>query len=132
MSTLYFEKLSQFERQTEPVTVSIPFAAESLTDESQLVVIDGDQEIPAQARALAAWQDGSIKWLLVHIQPDLPGNRDKTLQFRVAERCGTAAGTTTRMLLEAGNRIESQGRARSHAQTEMVVILRLPHHARQL
>ena len=72
MNTLYFEKLSQFDRPAEPVTVSIPFANGKLTDPRQLRVLDGDEALPVQARVLATWPDGSVKWLLVHLQPDLP------------------------------------------------------------
>lgn len=90
MNTLYFEKISQFDRRAEPVTVSIPFAAGTLTDPQRLVIHDGDVALPVQARALATWPDGSVKWLLVHFQPDLPGNRDKTLTFEVDETCQVA------------------------------------------
>ena len=84
MNTLYFEKLSQFDRQAEPVTVAIPFARGKLTDPLHLLIYDGDRALPAQRRVLATWQEGSVKWLLVHFQPDLPGNRDKTLRFEVS------------------------------------------------
>lgn len=83
MNTLYFEKISQFDRTAEPVTVSIPFAAGTLTDPAHLIIRDGDVTLSVQARTLATWSDGSIKWLLIHFQPDLPGNRDKTLTFDV-------------------------------------------------
>ncbi len=83
MNTLTFEKLSQFDRAAEPVTVSIPFAQGKLTDPDHFTVFDDDTPIPTQRRALAHWPDGSVKWLLVHAQPDLPGNRAKTLTFHV-------------------------------------------------
>jgi hypothetical protein len=91
MNTLYFEKISCFDRQAEPVTVSIPFAPGKLADPRALVVRDGDVVLPAQRRVLATWPNGvhpaggGIKWLLVHLQPDLPGNADKTLYFEVAD-----------------------------------------------
>ena len=84
MSTLYFEKLSQYDRVAEPVTVSIPFAQGQLPDADHLIVEDGGEALPSQQRALAHWSDGSVKWLLVHFQPDLPGNLAKKLSFRVA------------------------------------------------
>ena len=83
MNTLYFEKISQYDRPAEPVTVSIPFARSRLDDPRKLVIRDGERRLPAQSRALARWDDGSVKWLLVHLQPDLPGNADKTLTFDV-------------------------------------------------
>jgi hypothetical protein len=84
MNTLYFEKISQFDRQAEPVTVSIPFAQGRLTDPRALIIRDEDAVLPAQRRVLATWPDGSVKWLLVHLQPDLRGNGDKTLHFEIA------------------------------------------------
>ncbi len=84
MSTLYFEKLSQYDRVAEPVTVSIPFGQGKLPGADHVVIEDEGETLPSQQRALAHWSDGSVKWLLVHFQPDLPGNLAKTLNFRVA------------------------------------------------
>ena len=83
MNSLYFEKLSQFDRDAEPVSVSIPFAEGALVDPGLFAVRDGDRPLPTQRRALAHWPDGSVKWLLVHLQPDLPGNGKKELRFDV-------------------------------------------------
>ncbi|MFL7807255.1 MAG: hypothetical protein AB8I80_01420, partial [Anaerolineae bacterium] len=85
MNTLYFEKISQFDRAAEPVTVSIPFAKGKLVDPKQLVIRDGDRALPIQRRVLASHEDGSAKWVLVHFQPDLPGNADKTMHFEIAD-----------------------------------------------
>ena len=84
MSTLHFEKLSQYDRVAEPVTVSVPFGQGKLTGADQFVIEDDGVLLPSQQRALAYWSDGSVKWLLVHFQPNLPGNLAKTLSFRVA------------------------------------------------
>ena len=102
MNTLYFEKISQFDRPAEPVMVSIPFAPGKLTDPQCLFIRDGDTELPAQRRVLANWADGSVKWLLVHFQPDLPGNRDKTLQFEIAETPSLQAQPDTPVVLTEG------------------------------
>ena len=82
-STLYFEKLSQFDRPAEPITVSIPFARGKITDSRHFTIHDGQQPLPTQRHPLATWDDGSIKWLLVHAQVDLPGNQSKTLHFAI-------------------------------------------------
>ena len=83
MTKLYFEKISMYDRPAEPVTFSIPFAQGALTDADGLIVRDGDSALPAQKRILSVWPDESVKWLLVHLQPDLPGNSDKELQFEI-------------------------------------------------
>jgi hypothetical protein len=85
MHTLTFEKISRYDRKAEPISLSIPFASGRLTDERQLTLWDGEATVPAQARALAHWADGSIKWLLVHAQPDLPGNLEKVLTFEISD-----------------------------------------------
>ena len=85
MSSLHFQKLSQFDRPAEPVTVSIPFARGILVDDRHMNICDGETVLPLQRRVLATWEDGSVKWLLVHFQPDLPGNCDKTLSFSIEE-----------------------------------------------
>ena len=61
MSQLYFEKISRFDRDAEPVTVSIPFAKGRLLDPTQLQIYNGDRVLACQRRALATWQDGSVK-----------------------------------------------------------------------
>ncbi len=83
MSTLHFPKLSRFDRAAEPVTVSIPFREGALPEPHHLWVRDGDSSLPCQTRALGRWPDGSVRWALVHMQVDLPGNRSHTLAFGV-------------------------------------------------
>ncbi|HSJ54923.1 MAG TPA: hypothetical protein VLC52_14375, partial [Anaerolineae bacterium] len=84
-STLHVEKISLYDRLAEPVSVSIPFAQGLLRDPADLAVADpaSGARYPLQPRVLGRWEDGSIKWLLVHFQPDLPGNHDKTLTLQV-------------------------------------------------
>jgi len=86
MRTLHFEKISKYDRHLEPVTTSLPFGAGKLSDPGDLVILDGEEAIPFQARPLARWPDGSIKWLLLRLQVDLPGNRDKELLFELGRR----------------------------------------------
>jgi hypothetical protein len=85
MNTLYFEKISQFDRIQEPVSVSIPFGKGKLTTSHDLAIRDGDTDLPVQTRPLAHWDDGSVKWMLAHFQTDLPGNKDKTLHVDIRD-----------------------------------------------
>ena len=85
MNTLYFEKISKYDREREPVTVSIPFAKGRLPESAGIAVVDGDRIVPSQTRILSSWPDGSVKWLIAHLQPDLPGNRDKVLNFEIVD-----------------------------------------------
>lgn len=82
-TTLYFEKISRFDRAAEPVAFSVPFRAGALQDAAGLAISDPDTgtRYPIQARVLATWPDGSAKWVHICFQPDLPGNKDKTLSL---------------------------------------------------
>jgi hypothetical protein len=71
---LHFPKLSRFDRPAEPVTAAVPFPQGALADTSEVSVFDGDRPVPTQSHTTATWPDGSVKWLLVHFLPDLPGN----------------------------------------------------------
>ena len=86
MNTLYFEKISKYNRLREPVTVSIPFARGQLSDPERLTIFDCDEPLPLQRRVLSRWPDESVKWLLVHFQPDLPGNAAHVLRFEILDR----------------------------------------------
>ncbi len=97
---LYFEKISKYERKQEPVSVSIPFAEGRLDDPERLMVRDGDRRLPIQSHVLATWENGSVKWLLVHFQPDLPGNADKTLSFEIADPAVDALRPETEVRVE--------------------------------
>jgi len=53
VNTLYFEKLSQFDRVAEPVTVSVPLAQGALCDPQCLVVRDGTGYVAFRGRVTA-------------------------------------------------------------------------------
>lgn len=77
MTSLYFEKLSMYERIEEPCTVAVPYPQSALADCSTAAVKDGERAVPTQTKATALWPDGSVKWLLAHFLADLPGNSGK-------------------------------------------------------
>jgi hypothetical protein len=85
LNTLYCEKISRFDRPAEPLSVSIPFAQGRLPDPNHLLILAGDQVLPAQRRVLGRWPDGSVRWLQVHFQANLPGNLDRTFTFEVLD-----------------------------------------------
>ena len=76
---LFFEKISRYDRVAEPFTVAVPFKEGSLyeSDISSLSICDGGESQPTQTTVTATWSDGSVKWLLLHGQIDLPGNGSK-------------------------------------------------------
>ncbi|NLD74090.1 MAG: hypothetical protein GX649_15420 [Chloroflexi bacterium] len=87
--TLYLEKISRYDRPAEPVSVSIPLARGRLEDPAGLTIRDDQgRALPVQRHVLATWDDGSVKWMQVHLQPDLPGNSDATLTLDVGQATG--------------------------------------------
>ena len=100
MNTLTFEKISCFDREREPVTFSLPFAEARLRDPECLTVRDGEVPLPLQRRVLSTWPDGSVKWLSVSFQPDLPGNQAKTLSFEISKAPVPAAPAARIVLSE--------------------------------
>jgi hypothetical protein len=61
-------------KTAEPITSGIPFAEGVLTDNTKVKLSRGNNQIPTQARTLATWPDGSIRWLLLDFQVDLPAS----------------------------------------------------------
>ena len=81
---LFFEKISRYDRIAEPFTVGVPFKEGTLYESgiSSLSVCDRGEPQPTQTRVTATWTDGSVKWLLVHSQIDLPGNGSKLCELQ--------------------------------------------------
>ena len=75
MIKLHFPKVACIKRTLEPATVAVPFAQGVLSDLAKCRILDEAGVVfPGQFRSTAVWPDGSIKWLLVHMEADLPGN----------------------------------------------------------
>jgi len=76
MIRLHFPKLACKERRLEPASVAVPFPQGALFNLSGCRVTDEKGIIyPGQFRPTAVWPDGSVKWLLVHMEADLPANK---------------------------------------------------------
>ncbi len=74
MITLHLEKLYRYPRIGEHMSVAVPFRQGQLTDESSVRVLDGKKSLPVQCKTTARYADGSVKYLFVRFQGDLPGN----------------------------------------------------------
>ncbi|HUN25893.1 MAG TPA: hypothetical protein VMU67_06245 [Steroidobacteraceae bacterium] len=74
---LLIEEQAGLERPAESIRIGVPLPAQSLRVAGQAVVMDAAGELlPSQARALALWPDGSIKWLSVDaLAPIAAGSR---------------------------------------------------------
>jgi len=92
-------------RKGWPVTSGVPFGRGALTDADAAALFDADgREVPLQTEALAAWPDGSVRWLLVDFQVDLAAKERKLLTLRYG-------GGVKRSAVERGVRVWREGPA---------------------
>ncbi len=73
-----FPKLYRYDRAREHAQVTVPFAKGTFTDCRQIQIIQNGKSLPVQPKAVSRYEDGSIRYLLVHFMADLAGN-EKTL-----------------------------------------------------
>ena len=81
MSQIHFDKLSMYDRQAEPISLGIPFAEGQLKGPDSFGIQNNGSPVPVQTDVTARWDDGSVKWMTTHFQPDLPGNRAHDMHF---------------------------------------------------
>ncbi len=81
MNKLYFEKLSAFDRIKEPCVAAVPLEKGKLFDADLFAVADDDGQVLSQTIPTAFWDDGSVKWVLVHFLADLPANKGKIYYY---------------------------------------------------
>src|SRR5688572_6499958 len=91
--TLFFPALASTPRTAEPVTFAMPFAERQLPAPDAFHLLDGERELPVQARTTSTWADGSVRWLLGRTQVDLPGRKGKEIEWRVADGPAAEDGT---------------------------------------
>ena len=86
-------------RQHWPLTVSVPVARGAMRPGDPVVVRDETgTALPVQDRVLSAWQDGSVRWLLVDTQVDLRPNQERRLRVEH----GTAVHPRAPLAVKAG------------------------------
>lgn len=69
-------------RRGAPITSGIPFARGVLRDAGKLSVSSGGRLLPAQFRILSRWDDGSLRWVLMDTQIDLPAHGKAEILLR--------------------------------------------------
>lgn len=76
---LHFEIVSRYTKTLEPATTAVPCKKGELQPDQleSLSVHDGHSAVPAQFKSTAFWNDGSVKWLLIHFLADLDANKEK-------------------------------------------------------
>ena len=74
-----FEKLSKWDRHDEPFKLAIPWPRGHITDAEAVSLNDEGEPLPLQRRVTSRWADGSVRWMLLRSQVDLPGGAGKTI-----------------------------------------------------
>ncbi|MGB5160107.1 MAG: hypothetical protein WBQ27_03175 [Thermoanaerobaculia bacterium] len=70
----------------QPISVGVPLPLGFVTAAARWVVSCGDQEMwPVQAKPLAAWPDGSVKWLLAVFRVSQPTGEPLRLELHPVE-----------------------------------------------
>ncbi len=78
-------------RRQEPVSVGVPLPRGMAGDEQEWILTDdGGREVVCQAKALARWGDGSVKWLLVSFLADV--GAESAAKYSLRPDGGTKAG----------------------------------------
>lgn len=76
-------------RTDELVRSGVPFPKGVLTSPEDVRLVGPDGEIALDAEALARWDDGSIRWLLLNFPVTLQPN--ETAEYALGTRCGPAS-----------------------------------------
>lgn len=85
-----FDRLFRYDRTMVPSSVCVPFPEGVLTEDRGVEVTDGGAPVPVQTKVTSRYSDGSVRYLLVRLMCDLPGNEKKTLKLRILPECPQA------------------------------------------
>lgn len=93
-----------FTRRSEHVSVGAPLPRGAVKDTARLAVLDADgRAVPAQFTQLAAWPDGSTKWVLVDFAADCTANG--TAAYRLADSAAPPPAARPLKVSDAGGRV---------------------------
>jgi len=88
--------------EREPVTLGVPFPPGAVPSPDEVRLFDGEAELYCQRQVLNSWPDGSLRWLLLDFQVDLPGATRKTLRIDYGRGPSQAVLTETGISLAEG------------------------------
>src|SRR5690348_14299321 len=81
---LHVEEAASVSREAWPVSSGVPFKRGALPDVDRLRLVDPRGAVlPLQARALARWDDGSVRWALLDFIAATERGRTTTYSLQV-------------------------------------------------
>jgi hypothetical protein len=99
---LSIEEPAGIDRKAEPVTSGVPLPQGCVSDPGQLLLADEKgQPVPCQFTPQCRWPDGSVKWVLLDFQADVPA-KGKT-SYRLETGRSSPPASKPVMVSEAGS-----------------------------
>lgn len=119
---IHFEIVSRYNKLLEPATTAVPYGKGELqaAEAERLTVTDGSHCCPAQMKPTAYWEDGSVKWLLVHFLADLPANEEKDYYLEEQGSVGGGAPMEAAARAEQADAAEQAEAAQPAPQVHLV------------
>ena len=81
--TISLKETTGLNRQQEPVTTGVPFAAGLCPANTLFSLWDDKRQLQMSAEPTLYWPDGSIRWLLINSRVDIAAHTEKQLQLRL-------------------------------------------------
>lgn len=81
--TISLKETTGLNRQQEPVTTGVPFAAGLCPANTLFSLWDDKRQLQMSAEPTLYWPDGSIRWLLINSRVDIAAHAEKQLQLRL-------------------------------------------------
>jgi hypothetical protein len=90
---------------TQRVNFAVPLQAGVLTDEAAIKILAGGTELPAAHRALAKYDDGSLRSVQLQLDVDVSATQTLTVQIGAAGASGPTFAAVATTLTGTGNNV---------------------------
>ncbi|KRS22210.1 hypothetical protein AAY72_04170, partial [Alishewanella sp. WH16-1] len=101
--TIFLKETAGLNRQQEPVTTGVPFAAGICPANTLFSLWDDKLQLPLNAEPTLYWPDGSIRWLLINSRVDIAANTEKQLQLRLNDAAAVSEQNPVSCQKKAGS-----------------------------
>ena len=85
-----FDKLYRYDRIAEPCGVCIPVAKGKLYNTDNVSIFQNGVKLPSQTKTTSRYTDGSVRYMYVRFQADLPGNKGTILKLSLDGKDGVS------------------------------------------